>query len=107
MLLERLRTGRIVSAPGIMPSSHTGTLPTSHPLIAELSSLRQQLHQYQRSAHQSAIQLQGARLELSLSKEEKGVLREQADNLRKEVQILRCAAAGASPKKRIDTLTPH
>jgi hypothetical protein len=70
-------------------TSHAHTLATSHPLMAELASLRQQLVQYQKSGHQSAIQLQGARLELSLAKEECHVLRETNDTLRSEVNVLR------------------
>jgi len=71
------------------PSLPTSTLPSSHPLIAELTSLRQQLAQYQKSGHQSAIQLQGARLEVNLAKEESTNLREANDTLRSELQILR------------------
>ena len=67
----------------------TSTLPSSHPLIAELTSLRQQLSQYQKSGHQSAIQLQGAKLELNLAKDEQAHLREANETLRSELQILR------------------
>jgi hypothetical protein len=67
----------------------TSTLPSSHPLIAELTSLRQQLSQYQKSGHQSAIQLQGAKLELNLAKDEQAHLREANESLRSELQILR------------------
>ncbi|ORY35668.1 hypothetical protein BCR39DRAFT_511403 [Naematelia encephala] len=70
-------------------SNIASALPTSHPLITELTSLRQQLLQYQKAAHQSNIQLQGSRLELSLVKEENAVLRDQGDSLRKELEILR------------------
>jgi len=65
------------------------TLPSSHPLISELSSLRQQLHQYQRSSHQTAIQLQGSRLELSLANEECAVLKSSEEALRAEVEVFR------------------
>lgn len=72
------------------------TLPPSHPLLAELASLRQQLAQYQKSGHQSAIQLQGARLELSLAKEECSVLRETNTTLRSEVDVLRSVYVSVS-----------
>ncbi|EIW69818.1 hypothetical protein TREMEDRAFT_12156, partial [Tremella mesenterica DSM 1558] len=65
------------------------SLPPTHPLILELTSLRQQLHQYQTSAHQTAIQLQGTRLELSLAKEESMGLRQTCEVLKREVEILR------------------
>jgi hypothetical protein len=72
------------------PSSHpVPTLSPSHPLIAELTSLRQQLAQYQKSGHHSAIQLQGAKLELNLAKEETAVLRETNETLRSEINVLR------------------
>jgi hypothetical protein len=71
------------------PAPPVSSLPSSHPLIAELTSLRQQLAQYQKSGHQSAIQLQGARLELNLAKEETAVLRETNDTLRSEITVLR------------------
>lgn len=78
------------------PSSTTHTtLPTSHPLITELISLRQQLGQFQKSAHQTGIQLQGARLELSLVKEENAVLREGNNTLKSEVDVLRCVEHSA------------
>lgn len=70
-------------------SSYAPTLAPSHPLMAELASLRQQLAQYQKSGHQSAIQVQSARLELSLVKEECHVLRETNETLRSEVNVLR------------------
>lgn len=70
-------------------NSHASTLSPSHPLMAELASLRQQLAQFQKSGHQSAIQLQGARLELSLAKEESQVLKETNDTLRSELEVLR------------------
>ncbi|KAK4688628.1 hypothetical protein P7C73_g1473, partial [Tremellales sp. Uapishka_1] len=64
-------------------------LPASHPLINELTSLRQQLYQYQKSAHQTGIQLQGSRLEAALVKEENVSLRETAESLTVEAQVLR------------------
>jgi len=70
-------------------SSRTTFLPPSHPLIAELSSLRQQLQQYQKATHQSSIQLQGAKLELDLLKEKYGALEGTAATLRAEVEGLR------------------
>jgi hypothetical protein len=76
----------------------TPTLPSSHPLIAELTSLRQQLAQYQKSGHQSAIQLQGARLESNLAKEECTHLREANDTLRSELQILRYVLNSSSAR---------
>ena len=80
--LARLPLDRTMAPPN-------STLPSSHPLIAELTSLRQQLAQYQKSGHQSAIQLQGAKLELNLAKDETAHLREANDTLRSELQILR------------------
>jgi len=80
--LARLALDRTMAPPN-------STLPSSHPLIAELTSLRQQLAQYQKSGHQSAIQLQGAKLELNLAKDESTHLREANDTLRSELQILR------------------
>ncbi|WVQ95587.1 hypothetical protein IAU59_002684 [Kwoniella sp. CBS 9459] len=65
------------------------SLPTSHPLIAELTSLRQQLSAYQRASHQAAIQLQGARLELAISKEEGDKAKRESEGLKKEVDTLR------------------
>lgn len=38
-----------------------------HPLALELASLRSQLSKYQHASHQSGIQLQGSRLEQTLS----------------------------------------
>ncbi|OCF43652.1 hypothetical protein I317_02544 [Kwoniella heveanensis CBS 569] len=70
-------------------SSPSPSLPTSHPLIAELTSLRQQLSAYQRASHQAAIQLQGARLELALSQEEGTKTKREREVLKKEVDILR------------------
>ena len=70
-------------------ASPRAALPTTHPLINELTSLRQQLHQYQCSAHQSAIQLQGAKLELSLAREEVGKLKSSHEALQAEVETLR------------------
>lgn len=70
-------------------NGHAPTLASNHPLMAELASLRQQLAQFQKSGHQSAIQLQGARLEVSLAKEECQVLRETNETLRSEVDVLR------------------
>ena len=68
---------------------HQTSLPSSHPLIAELSSLRQQLSQYQKSAHQASIQLQGAKLELSLLQERYASLENSEAYLRQEVESLR------------------
>ena len=65
------------------------TLTPAHPLMLELASLRQQLHQYQTTAHQASIQLQGSRLELSLVKEENAVLKKTCDTLRAESEVLR------------------
>lgn len=64
-------------------------MPASHPLIAELSSLRAQLAQYQKVAHQASISLQGTRLELSLAHEEKTRLAGLVDSLRTELAVLR------------------
>ncbi|WVF68027.1 hypothetical protein IAT40_002789 [Kwoniella sp. CBS 6097] len=69
--------------------SPSPSLPTSHPLIAELTSLRQQLSAYQRASHQAAIQLQGARLELALSQEEGNQAKRENEGLKKEVDTLR------------------
>ncbi|WVR08464.1 hypothetical protein IAU60_005519 [Kwoniella sp. DSM 27419] len=65
------------------------TLPSSHPLISELVSLRQQLAAYQRAAHQAGISLQGARLELALSRGDAEKSRRQGAELKKEVELLR------------------
>jgi hypothetical protein len=67
----------------------TSTLPLSHPLMYELASLRTQLYQYQRTAHQTSIQLQGAKLELDLVKEGNAVLVDRYETLRAEVEVLR------------------
>jgi hypothetical protein len=77
----------MTTSPIVAPS-----LASTHPLILELSSLRQQLHQYQKAAHQSAIQLQGARLELSLAREETASSRNRETQLRTEVETLRCVS---------------
>ncbi|KAK8850404.1 hypothetical protein IAR55_004322 [Kwoniella newhampshirensis] len=71
------------------PHSPSHHLPSSHPLISELTSLRQQLAQYQRTAHQAGIQLQSARLEAELRKEEGEGLKKDNESLKKEVEILR------------------
>lgn len=72
-----------------MARSAHGALPDSHPAILELSALRHQLNQYQSSAHQTAIQLQGSRLELSLARERNAVVLEQVEALKKELEVLR------------------
>ncbi|WVO17567.1 hypothetical protein L204_105264 [Cryptococcus depauperatus] len=67
----------------------TPILPTSHPLIIELTSLRSQLAQYQHAAHTAGIQLQGARLEAALAKEREESTKQWGENLEREVEILR------------------
>lgn len=69
------------------------SLPATHPLVIELSSLRQQLAQYQKASHQSGIQLQGTRLELSLATEQLDSLRREKDALSEEVEVLRSVDA--------------
>lgn len=71
----------------------TPTLPTTHPLILELSSLRAQLSQYQHASHQTSIQLQSARLELALTKENEQGLLKRIEALQKEVDVLRANPA--------------
>ncbi|WOO79476.1 uncharacterized protein LOC62_02G002998 [Vanrija pseudolonga] len=64
-------------------------LAPTHPLAAELASLRQQLAQYRSAAHQASIDVQGVRLELELSKEEAAGLRNTNGALQAEVDTLR------------------
>lgn len=64
-------------------------LAPTHPLAAELASLRQQLAQYRSAAHQASIDVQGVRLELELSKEEASGLRSTNGALQAEVDTLR------------------
>ncbi|OWZ55346.1 hypothetical protein C361_00768 [Cryptococcus neoformans Tu259-1] len=71
----------------------TPTLPITHPLILELSSLRAQLSQYQYASHQTGIQLQSARLELALAKESEQGLLKRIEGLQKEVDVLRANPA--------------
>lgn len=71
----------------------TPTLPTTHPLILELSSLRAQLSQYQYASHQTGIQLQSARLELALTRENEQGLLKRIEALQKEVDVLRANPA--------------
>ena len=71
------------------PAPPRTSLSPTHPLMSELASLRQQLHQYQKAAHQSSIQLQGSRLELSLLKEKNVALEGTEATLRAEVESLR------------------
>lgn len=65
------------------------SLPISHPLILELTSLRSQLSQYQHSSHASGIQLQGSRLELSLVKDQNASLASTFAALQAELEVLR------------------
>lgn len=65
------------------------SLPTSHPLILELSSLRGQLAQYQHSSHTSQIQLQGSRLETTILKDQNASLSSTLSALQAELDILR------------------
>ncbi|RSH85139.1 hypothetical protein EHS25_004946 [Saitozyma podzolica] len=71
------------------PTPTAPPLSPSHPLIAELSALRNQLAQYQKQAHQSSIQLQGARLELALAKDQNAGLISAVESLKSEVNVLR------------------
>ncbi|WWC72452.1 uncharacterized protein I206_106414 [Kwoniella pini CBS 10737] len=80
-------------------------LPNSHPLIAELTSLRQQLSQYQKAAHQASIQLQGVRLELTLSQEKEIRWERERDSLKKEVEILRTNPEPPIPLPTSNALT--
>jgi hypothetical protein len=70
-------------------AANTSRLPATHPLTAELAAVRAQLSQYQHAAHQTAIQLQGSRLELALNKEQNVILRQQVENIKQELEILR------------------
>jgi hypothetical protein len=80
------RLGRKAAQPSAQPLSPT------HPLSLELSSLRTALAHYQAAAHQSAIQLQGLSLELSLLKDADKALKDENDVLKREVQVLRYVA---------------
>jgi hypothetical protein len=64
-------------------------LSPTHPLAAELTSLRQQISQYRAAAHKSAIDVQGVRLELELAKETATGLRTTNAALSHEVETLR------------------
>lgn len=79
--------------PAMSEPPPTPTLPTTHPLILELSSLRAQLSQYQYASHQTGIQLQSARLELALAKESEQGLLKRIDGLQKEIDVLRANPA--------------
>ncbi|KAL7424091.1 hypothetical protein Q5752_001676 [Cryptotrichosporon argae] len=81
------------------------TLSPSHPLVAELSALRYQLGQYQRAAHQSAIQVQAGRLELELARDEAGRLRDANEALRIEIDVLRGNPEPPSEPPASHTLT--
>ena len=72
-----------------MSTPTSAQLPTTHPLINELASVKQQLTQYQKSAHQSAIQAQNARHELLALKEQCAGLRSSNTALREEADLLR------------------
>ena len=72
--------------PATQPST---SLPPNHPLVIELASLRQQLQQYQKAAHQSSIQLQGARLEVNVLKDKQAKLEGSEAALRAEAESLR------------------
>nr|XP_019000654.1 uncharacterized protein I203_06699 [Kwoniella mangroviensis CBS 8507]OCF64115.1 hypothetical protein I203_06699 [Kwoniella mangroviensis CBS 8507] len=78
-------------------------LHTSHPLIAELTSLRQQLAQYQKAAHQASIHLQGVRLELALSKEKEERWTREKDVLEREVEVLRRVSSNTLPPTPLPT----
>ncbi|WWC92135.1 uncharacterized protein L201_007089 [Kwoniella dendrophila CBS 6074] len=86
---SKFRSNNIPSTIPSPPITPVSVLPSSHPLIAELTSLRQQLSQYQKAAHQASIQLQGARLELALSKENQENGEREKEVLKKEVDVLR------------------
>ncbi|WWC65362.1 uncharacterized protein I303_107980 [Kwoniella dejecticola CBS 10117] len=88
-----------------LPSPPTTPLPTSHPLIAELTSLRQQLAQYQKAAHQASIQLQGVRLELTLAQEKESRWERERDGLKKEVEVLRTNPEPPTPLPASNALT--
>ncbi|ODN82765.1 hypothetical protein L202_01043 [Cryptococcus amylolentus CBS 6039] len=68
------------------PPSH---LPVTHPALLEITSLRSQLAQYQSIAHTSSIQLQGSRLETSLTKDKLEKTHRVHESLLKELEILR------------------
>ncbi|WVQ70629.1 hypothetical protein IAR50_000149 [Cryptococcus sp. DSM 104548] len=75
-----------------MPSSSSPPstpLPATHPLLLEIASLRAQLAQYQSIAHTSSIQLQGSRLETSLSNDSLEKTQRVHESLLKELEILR------------------
>lgn len=96
-----------MALPPVPPAPLHTTLPTSHPLIAELASLRQQLQQYQKSSHQSSIQLQGAKLELSLLKERYAALEATDATLRAEVDSLRSVPCRMCHLTRLLTARAH
>ena len=64
-------------------------LPSSHPLILELDSLRSQLAQYQNAAQKSGIQLQTARLEASIAQSRIAPLKHAVAALQAELATLR------------------
>lgn len=64
-------------------------LPTSHPLILELTSLRSQLGQYQKANHQTAIQLQGSQLAKSIIQDQNASLASTIAALQSELETLR------------------
>jgi len=72
-----------------LPAPAPPALSPSHPLAAELTSLRQQISQYRAAAHQAAIDVQGVRLELELAREEAAGLRSTNAALKEEVETLR------------------
>ncbi|WVW81005.1 hypothetical protein I302_102996 [Kwoniella bestiolae CBS 10118] len=87
------------------PSPPIALLPSTHPLIAELTSLRQQLAAYQKAAHQASIQLQGVRLELALSKEKEERWGREKEGLEREVEVLRLNPLPPTPLPTSNALT--
>jgi hypothetical protein len=68
-------------------------LPATHPLLLELTSIRAQLQHYQRASHQASIQLQGSKLETSLTKDQNASLLSQLSTLQAELEVLRANPA--------------
>ncbi|WRT70544.1 uncharacterized protein IL334_007542 [Kwoniella shivajii] len=93
------------SVPSPAPALLSTPLPASHPLIAELTSLRQQLSQYQKAAHQASIQLQGIRLELALSREKEDKAHREKEGLKREVEVLRSNPLPPAPAPSSNSLT--
>lgn len=79
-------------SPSFVHHSHAAmALPSSHPLIIELESLRSQLHTTQTAAHRSGLSLQSTRLELSLAASRIASLERSVGAQAAELEVLRGA----------------